>query len=183
MTLAAGEERALARIEGALRRSDPKLAAMLSTFNRLTRSEEMPRREFLFGSRPLRWPPAHAGPWLDRWRPVPPLPSGESPGHQARRLSRPERPPRYGRPSRLAGILPLVVVTFALALVIAVFAALSHTRSAGVVPDTGTSCATQSTAGCQPPAGQTVPGQTVPGATRHGPATGSGAKYTVPPGP
>ena len=45
MALAADEERALARIEEELRRSDPRLAAKLSMFNRLTRSEAMPQRE------------------------------------------------------------------------------------------------------------------------------------------
>lgn len=49
MSLAPGEQRALIQIEGVLCRSDPKLAAMLSTFNRLTCHEGMPRREFLFG--------------------------------------------------------------------------------------------------------------------------------------
>jgi hypothetical protein len=49
MSLAPGEQRALIQIEGMLCRSDPKLAAMLSTFNHLTCNEGMPRREFLFG--------------------------------------------------------------------------------------------------------------------------------------
>ena len=47
MTLAAGERRALAKIEKSLRGSDPKLVARLSTFNRLTQAEEMPQRESL----------------------------------------------------------------------------------------------------------------------------------------
>jgi Protein of unknown function (DUF3040) len=47
MTLAAGDRRALAKIEKNLRGSDPKLAAMLSTFNRLTQAEQMPQREVL----------------------------------------------------------------------------------------------------------------------------------------
>ena len=45
MALAADEERALARIEEELCRSDPRLAAKLSMFNRLTRTEAMPERE------------------------------------------------------------------------------------------------------------------------------------------
>ncbi len=51
MSLAPGEERALKQIGDELYRSDPKLAALLATFTRLTCREEMPRREFLLG----RW--------------------------------------------------------------------------------------------------------------------------------
>jgi hypothetical protein len=119
MSLAAGERRALTQIEGALRRSDPKLAVMLSTFNRLTRCEEMPRREFVFGRGPLRWLPARPGPWPDRWR------------------------------GRIAGILPLVIATCALGLVVVVFAALSHVRPAGATQGRATSCHSVTLAGCQ----------------------------------
>jgi len=51
MSLAPGEERALRQIGDELCRSDPKLAALLATFTRLTCRDEMPRREFLLG----RW--------------------------------------------------------------------------------------------------------------------------------
>jgi hypothetical protein len=47
MGLPARQRRVLGRIEGALRGSDPKLAALYSIFARLTREEEMPRIEQL----------------------------------------------------------------------------------------------------------------------------------------
>jgi hypothetical protein len=45
--LPARQRRVLDRIEGALRGSDPRLAAMFTIFGRLTRDEEMPRIEEL----------------------------------------------------------------------------------------------------------------------------------------
>lgn len=51
MSLAPGEQRALKQIDEELCRADPKLAALLATFTRLTCHEDMPRREFLFGRR------------------------------------------------------------------------------------------------------------------------------------
>jgi hypothetical protein len=51
MGLAPGEQRALKQIDEELCRSDPKLAALLTTFTRLTCHEDMPRREFLLGRR------------------------------------------------------------------------------------------------------------------------------------
>lgn len=47
MGLPARQRRVLGRIEGALRGSDPRLAALYSIFARLTREEEMPRIEEL----------------------------------------------------------------------------------------------------------------------------------------
>jgi hypothetical protein len=47
MGLPARQRRVLGRIEGALRGSDPRLAAIYSIFARLTRDEEMPRIEQL----------------------------------------------------------------------------------------------------------------------------------------
>lgn len=75
MALAADEERALSRIEEELRRSDPKLAAKLAMFNRLTRSEAMPQRELVTAPGPLRRLSARAGVWTARWRLYPPVPS------------------------------------------------------------------------------------------------------------
>lgn len=51
MSLAPGEQRVLDEIDAELCHSDPKLAALLSTFTRLNCREEMPRREFLAGRR------------------------------------------------------------------------------------------------------------------------------------
>jgi len=45
MGLPARQRRILERIEGALRGSDPRLAALFSIFSRLNRDEEMPRIE------------------------------------------------------------------------------------------------------------------------------------------
>jgi 4-amino-4-deoxy-L-arabinose transferase-like glycosyltransferase len=47
MGLPVRQRRVLERIECALRGSDPKLAALYAVFARLTRDEEMPRREQL----------------------------------------------------------------------------------------------------------------------------------------
>jgi hypothetical protein len=47
MGLPAGQRKELERIEGVLRGSDPRLAALFGTFGRLTRDEDMPRREAL----------------------------------------------------------------------------------------------------------------------------------------
>jgi hypothetical protein len=83
MALAADEERALSRIEEELRRSDPKLAAKLAMFNRLTRSEAMPERELLTAPGRLRRLSARAGVWTARWRLYPPIPprGPGGPGH------------------------------------------------------------------------------------------------------
>jgi Protein of unknown function (DUF3040) len=59
MGLGPGEQRLLGQIERALRGSDPKLAAKLATFNRLTFHEAMPLRERLLHppSRVVRFAP------------------------------------------------------------------------------------------------------------------------------
>jgi hypothetical protein len=88
MTLAAGERRALAKIERSLRGSDPKLVARLSTFNRLSQAEEMPQRESL--PAPSRLRRLSAGPrfWSGRSRRTPPGQPGSS-----RRTGRPAADP------------------------------------------------------------------------------------------
>jgi hypothetical protein len=98
MTLAAGERRALAKIEKSLRGSDPKLVARLSTFNRLTQAEEMPQRESLPAPSRLRRLSAGAGFWSGRNRRTPPRQPGSS-----RRTGRPAsgRDYRPGRNARL----------------------------------------------------------------------------------
>jgi Protein of unknown function (DUF3040) len=98
MTLAAGERRALAKIEKNLRGSDPKLVARLSTFNRLTRAEEMPQRESLAAPSGLRRLSAGAGFWPGRKRRTRPGQPGSS-----RRPGRPAsgRDYRRGRDARL----------------------------------------------------------------------------------
>ncbi|HEY4700800.1 MAG TPA: DUF3040 domain-containing protein, partial [Streptosporangiaceae bacterium] len=98
MTLAAGERRALAKIEKNLRGSDPKLVARLSTFNRLTQAEEMPQRESLAAPSGLRRLSAGAGFWPGRKRRTPPGQPGSS-----RRPGRPAsgRDYRRGRDARL----------------------------------------------------------------------------------
>jgi DUF3040 family protein len=59
MGLGPGEQRLLGQIERALRGSDPKLAAKLASFNRLTFHEAMPLRERLLHppSRVIRFAP------------------------------------------------------------------------------------------------------------------------------
>jgi Protein of unknown function (DUF3040) len=59
MGLGPNEQRLLDQIERALHGSDPKLAAKLATFNRLTFHEAMPLRERLLHSpsRVVRWAP------------------------------------------------------------------------------------------------------------------------------
>jgi hypothetical protein len=59
MGLGPNEQRLLGQIERALHGSDPKLAAKLATFNRLTFHEAMPLRERLLHSpsRVVRWAP------------------------------------------------------------------------------------------------------------------------------
>lgn len=98
MTLAAGERRALAKIEKNLRGSDPKLVARLSTFNRLTQAEEMPQRESLTAPSGLRRLSAGAGFWPGRKRRAGPGQPGSS-----RRPGRPAsgRDYRRGRDARL----------------------------------------------------------------------------------
>ena len=98
MTLAAGERRALAKIEKNLRGSDPKLVARLSTFNRLTQSEEMPQRESLTAPSGLRRLSAGAGFWPGRKRRTPPGQPASS-RHPGRPAS--GRDYRRGRDARL----------------------------------------------------------------------------------
>lgn len=63
MSLNAREKHALDSIEGVLADSDPKLAALLATFNRLTSGEDMPVRERILSRRRVRRArPARAGP-------------------------------------------------------------------------------------------------------------------------
>jgi Protein of unknown function (DUF3040) len=96
MALAADEERALSRIEEELRRSDPKLAAKLAMFNRLTRSEAMPQRELLTPPSRLRRFLARTGAGAERWRLYPPV---SSPGS---RFVRPPGPATRSGPGAQA---------------------------------------------------------------------------------
>jgi hypothetical protein len=97
MTLAAGERRALAKIEKNLRDSDPKLGARLSTFNRLTQAEEMPQQESLTAPSGLRRLSAGAGFWPGRKRRTRPgQPASSRPGRPAS-----GRDYRRGRDARL----------------------------------------------------------------------------------
>jgi hypothetical protein len=97
MTLAAGERRALAKIEKSLRGSDPKLVARLYTFNRLTQAEEMPQRESLTAPSRLQRLPAGARFWSGRSRRTPPGPPGQ-PGPPGP-LGQPGSGRRPGRPA------------------------------------------------------------------------------------
>src|ERR1700759_453868 len=103
MSLAASEQRELARMERALSQSDPRLAAMLATFNRLHQSEDMPRREFLLGPTGIRRLMGEAAPRPDRRRrepgpPGPGPPPAPPPPPAARRRAR-ARPPPVPPPS------------------------------------------------------------------------------------
>jgi Protein of unknown function (DUF3040) len=154
MTLAADDRRALSRIEGALRRSDPKLAAMLATFNRLNQAERMPARERLRAPR-LRWSPrlwwsARSGSRVCR-RLFAPLPPGSSaPGSSA-----PGRPiaALRGRPSRFAQIVPVIMATCALGLMLVMFTVLAHARPGPPAQARGARCIPTVIMSCQPASG------------------------------
>src|ERR1700749_3075065 len=111
MALAADEERALSRIEEELRRSDPRLAAKLSMFNRLTRSEAMPQRELLTAPGRLRRGSSPPGLWAARWRLSPPVTPG-GPRHPDTAHHR----WRY----QLTTILPVLVTVCALGAIVAI---------------------------------------------------------------
>jgi Protein of unknown function (DUF3040) len=66
MGLGPNEQRLLGQIERALRGSDPKLAAALANFNRLTFHEQMPLRERLLRppSRVVRFAPVAIAAWV-----------------------------------------------------------------------------------------------------------------------
>jgi hypothetical protein len=109
MSLAASEERALAQIEASLRRSDPKLAAMLSTFSRLNQAEVMPRREFLLRPTRMRWLTGDVGSRPNRRRRHRDGPAQSAQSPQAPLMSRPSQlsqssqqlpAPRSARPVR-----------------------------------------------------------------------------------
>jgi hypothetical protein len=138
MALAADDRHALARIESALRRSDPKLATMLATFNRLHQSERMPARELLPRPRPrlrLRGWVTRTGRWFSRWRLYPPV-----------------SPESRKRPSfRPAEVVSLVMATCALGVMVVLFTVLGHTRSA-MPPARGGACAPTALLSCQPAA-------------------------------
>lgn len=154
MTLAADDRRALSRIEGALRRSDPKLAAMLATFNRLNQAERMPARERLRAPR-LRWSPrlwwsARSGSRVRRrlFAPLPPrspAPRSPAPGRPIAALR--------GRPSRFAQIVPVIMATCALGLMVVMFTVLAHARPAPQAQARGARCAPTVIMSCQPASG------------------------------
>jgi ABC-type nickel/cobalt efflux system permease component RcnA len=158
MTLAAGERRALAKIEKSLRGSDPKLVARLSTFNRLTQAEEMPQRESLAAPSRLRRRSAGAGFWSGRNRRTPPgqpstshhfgtsrLPSQGHYPHTMRLSSSARRPGR----SRIAAILSVAMAACALGLMVILFSVLNHVRPAGATPAPATTCHYVMMTGCQ----------------------------------
>jgi hypothetical protein len=157
MTLAAGEQHELAKIEEGLRRSDPKLAAMLSTFNRLNRAEEMPRREFLAAPGRLRRLFSRPGARSTRGRsPHRDASPGRSDntGHLFSQggypnASRLASPSRYGRASRIATIVPVAIAVCALGLMVVLFSAINHVRSPGATPGPATNCRYVMVAGCQ----------------------------------
>jgi hypothetical protein len=154
MALAADEERALTRIEEELSRSDPKLAAKLAMFNRLTRAEAMPERELL--TTPGRWRrlSAQAGIRVARWRLYPPVPP--------RRLPPPGPRPRPGRrpagahlghpqpawPGRFLALLPVIVTVCAMGAIVAIFSVLGHVGSGPKTP-APVSCQSVTLSGCQ----------------------------------
>ena len=176
MTLAADDRRALSRIEGALRRSDPKLAAMLATFNRLNQTERMPARERLRAPR-LRWSPrlwwsARAGSRVRRRLFAPLPPRSSAPRSSASRSSTPgsavtppgagqpgaAQPGRpiaalRGRPSRFAQIVPVIMATCALGLMVVMFTVLAHARPAPQVQARGARCVPTVIMSCQPASG------------------------------
>jgi len=77
MSLGARERHALDSIEHRLAHSDPRLAALLGTFARLTSGEDMPARERIETG---RWP---ARPWpLPRQGPAPRRRPGHRAGHR-----------------------------------------------------------------------------------------------------
>jgi hypothetical protein len=177
MTLAAGERRALAKIEKNLRGSDPKLVARLSTFNRLTQAEEMPQRESLTAPSRLRRLSAGAGFWSGRKRRTPPgqpgssrrtgstsgpgtpaAPTGTSRHFSTSRLPSQGRYPHtmrlsssgrlHGR-SRVAAILSVAMAACALGLMVILFSVLNHVRPAGASPAPATTCHYVMMTGCQ----------------------------------
>jgi hypothetical protein len=180
MSLAGREERALARIEGALRRSDPALAAKLSTFNRLNQSDEMPRREFLLRPTRMRWPTQRSDPHPDRQGAPTPLmqPRQTFPARPARSgrprwfaLSpRPSRLPRdrtrTGRPRqpfRVTQVLPLIMATCALGLMVAIFTVIGHGKAETMSQTRGTQCVTSVVNSCQPQGGSGSAGPSAKG--------------------
>lgn len=184
MSLAASEERALARIEAALRRSDPKLVAMLSTFNRLSQSEDMPRREFLLRSTRMRWLTQRAGPRPAGRAVRPPLmQSGQAvPAPSSRparsswfalsprlprdrtRPSRPSRLPRdrtrvsqARRPFRVIQVLPLIMATCALGLMVVIFSVIGHGKPETMSQTRGSQCVPSVVNSCQSQDGSAGP--------------------------
>ena len=175
MSLAAGEQRALAQIEEALRRSDPKLAAMLSTFNRVNRSEEMPRREFLLRPTRVRWLITPATTRPDRRRVHPPVRSrsrrassrlsvassrSSQPSSRSPRLSLmprssggSDRPSQRRWPAAFTRVLPLIMATCALGLMVVIFVTLGHTRTGAAAQTRGSSCTPTVVMSCLPATG------------------------------
>ncbi|HEX3749617.1 MAG TPA: hypothetical protein VHW06_03565 [Streptosporangiaceae bacterium] len=180
MSLAPREERELARIEGALRRSDPRLAAKLSTFNRLNQSEEMPRREFLLRPTRMRWLTQRPGPRPDRQGGPPPLmqsrhpfparparsarPTGSARPHWFALSPRPSRLPRDRTrasqprwPSRMAQIVPVIMATCALGLVVVIFTMIGHGKPETMSQSRGSQCVPTVVNSCQPSSGSAGP--------------------------
>jgi hypothetical protein len=174
MSLAGREERALARIEEALRRSDPALTAMLSTFNRLNQSDEMPRREFLLRPTRMRWLTQRPDPHPDRRAaPAPLMQTRQSPPARPARSGRPRwfalspRPSRLPRdrtrdgrrrqPFRIVQVLPLIMATCALGLMVAIFTVIGHGKAETMTQTRGTQCVPTVVNSCQPQLGSAGP--------------------------
>ena len=176
MSLAASEQRELARMERALSQSDPRLAAMLATFNRLHQSEDMPRREFLLGPTGIRRLMGEAAPRPDRRRRDRDRPARPSPPPslttRTPRAARPTwfslsprpshlprdraRAGRAGRP-RVLQILPVIMATCALGLMVAIFTVIGHGKAETMSQTRGTQCVPTVVNSCQPQDGSAGP--------------------------
>jgi Protein of unknown function (DUF3040) len=182
MSLAASEQRELARMERALSQSDPKLAALLATFNRLHQSEDMPRREFLLGPTGIRRLLGDAAPRPDRRRRNRGRPARPSPPPSlTTRAPRTDRSPRTARPSwfslsprpshlprdraragragrpRVFQILPVIMATCALGLMVAIFTVIGHGKTETMSQTRGTQCVPAVVNSCQPQDGSAGP--------------------------
>jgi hypothetical protein len=167
MSLAADDRRTLARIEDALRRSDPRLVAMLATFNRLHQRERMPARKPLSRRRRLgpRWrgsrrlrpgrrTPNLLEPQLAETRAAGTWAGGSSGSWLGRWRLYPPLPAgsRNKRAFRPFEILSLVMATCALGVMVVVFTVLGHAKPATTQTRAG-SCTPTVLMTCQPSTG------------------------------
>jgi hypothetical protein len=188
MTQADGDRRALARIEDALRRSDPRLVAMLSTFDRIHQRERMPARQPLTRRRRPgrlhRSGPHRPGPRrrLRASRRSPNLLEPQTSGANAwaggssgswfgRWRLYPPLPPgsRNRRGFRPFEILSLVMATCALGVMVVLFTVLGHAKPATTQTRAG-SCTPTVLMTCQPTTGSGGTGSAGTSASRKGAA-------------